>query len=109
MKVPWKKLGKTILRLSRKFAVQFKILFVLADKFGFTFVIAVGKSKKLAKRNAAQAMIQRILQGGVTPQVQPDVSEEFDEETIPLVIAPPFFTLCVTVVGSSLIAVENFS
>lgn len=67
-------------------------MFVHADKFGFTFVVAVGKSKKLAKRNAAQAMIQRILQGGVTPQVQPDVSEEFDEETIPLVIDPLFLT-----------------
>ena len=62
----------------------------------FAFVKAVGKSKKLAKRNAAQAMIQRILQGGVTPQIQPDPCEEFDEETIPLVIYSTFLTIRLT-------------
>lgn len=45
---------------------------------------AVGKSKKLAKRNSAQAMIQRILQGGVVAQVLVDHSDDFEEEPIPL-------------------------
>jgi len=46
---------------------------------------AVGKSKKLAKRNAAKAMLQLIKQGVAQPQPEVDQNEEFDEDSIPLV------------------------
>lgn len=84
--------------VTEKMVLQFKIN-NRQNKTKFASVVAVGKSKKQAKRNAAQAMIQRILQGGVTPQIQLDPAEEFDEETIPLVIASPLLTFWFTAGG----------
>ena len=46
---------------------------------------SVGKSKKLAKRNAAQVMLQLIKQGVAQPQVEADKEEEGDDDSIPLV------------------------
>jgi len=47
---------------------------------------AVGKSKKLAKRNAALAMLNAIRLGGVEPNIQIVEPDEYeDEDTIALV------------------------
>jgi citrate lyase beta subunit len=47
---------------------------------------AVGKSKKLAKRNAALAMLNTVQQGGIEPVVRNVDHEEMqDDDTIPLV------------------------
>ena len=41
---------------------------------------AVGKSKKLAKRNAALAMLNAIRLGGVEPNIQVVEPDEYDDE-----------------------------
>jgi RISC-loading complex subunit TARBP2 len=46
---------------------------------------AVGKSKKLAKRNAALVMLEAIQQGGIEPNIPVMEPEEYcDDETIPI-------------------------
>ena len=45
----------------------------------------VGKSKKLAKRNAAFAMLQLLKQGMAMPQGDSEPMQELDEDAIPLV------------------------
>jgi RISC-loading complex subunit TARBP2 len=44
----------------------------------------VGKSKKLAKRNAAYAMLQLLKQGMTIPQGEGEQPEDYDDEAIPL-------------------------
>jgi len=41
---------------------------------------AVGKSKKLAKRNAALAMLNAVRLGGVEPNVQDVEPDEYEDE-----------------------------
>ena len=41
---------------------------------------AVGKSKKLAKRNAALAMLNAIRLGGVEPNIQIIEPDEYEDE-----------------------------
>ncbi len=51
----------------------------------YVYVVGVGKSKKLAKRNAAYAMLQLLKQGMTVPQGEGEQQEEYDDESIPLV------------------------
>jgi len=44
------------------------------------FHTAVGKSKKLAKRNAALAMLNAIRLGGVEPNFQVVEPDEYEDE-----------------------------
>jgi len=44
------------------------------------FHTAVGKSKKLAKRNSALAMLNAIRLGGVEPNIQVVEPDEYDDE-----------------------------
>jgi len=44
------------------------------------FCTAVGKSKKLAKRNAALAMLNAIRLGGVEPNIQVVEPDEYEDE-----------------------------
>lgn len=41
---------------------------------------AVGKSKKLAKRNAALAMLNAVRLGGVEPNIQVIEQDEYEDE-----------------------------
>ena len=60
----------------------------MIDSF-FLCLLGVGKSKKLAKRNAANAMLILLKQGMTVPQVDTEHTGEFDDENIPLVSIRP--------------------
>ena len=62
----------------------------------------MGKSKKVAKRNAALSMIQLLKQGVVQPQpdTETEPTVEYDPDSIPLVSqTAKSITLFVTVVS----------
>lgn len=56
----------------------------------FTFIccmpcmfVGVGKSKKLAKRNAANAMLQTLKQGSIMPDSEGQINEDgYDEDLV---------------------------
>lgn len=48
--------------------------------------LGVGKSKKIAKRNGAQAMIEVLKQGPVQPQIEPgNIKQEHDPDDMAIV------------------------
>ena len=48
-------------------------------------ISGTGKSKKLAKRNAASAMLQMIRQGNQIPPADGEAGDDYDDDSIPLV------------------------
>ena len=53
------------------------------DAFRYIIILGVGKSKKLAKRNAASAMLQTLKQGTIMPDADGQSPEDgYDEDLV---------------------------
>lgn len=76
-----RKMAIILVYLSDSFC--FASLHLILTLFWFVYCLlhtAVGKSKKLAKRNAALAMLNAIRLGGVEPNIQVVEPDEYDDE-----------------------------
>ena len=71
--------------MTEKSELQLKICKAAFFVLWFGDFLGIGKSKKIAKRNGANAMLTLLKQGGVTPGTAEDGPDGDYEQGVPIV------------------------